>query len=352
MESASWRNKPALRASVRLTKLNMRSLIRAILIGCLAVAAYGQNYLGYRQSANVQDQQNRNLNLANLPAQKLGRNDLVALSVYDFPEVSRTVRIGDDGFIRLPMVKQPIKAEGLMPGELERAVATELKAEQLMIDPVVTVTVVEYDSRPISVVGAVNSPTTFQATAPISLLDALAKAGGLTDDAGLEILVTQSPRSSEEKRDALVRRIPVRDLIDASDPQLNIKLTGGEEVRVPPIGKVYVVGQVKKPGAYPVQDGSDTTVLQMLALAEGLDGVFDKKAYIYRKTDSSGTKTEIVVPLHEILKRKSPDIVLTANDILYIPENANKKIALAALDRLLTFGSTAGASAIVYSQIR
>jgi protein involved in polysaccharide export with SLBB domain len=149
-----------------------------------------------------------------------------------------------------------------------------------------------------------------------------------------------------------VRRIPVRDLIDASDPQLNIKLTGGEEVRVPPIGKVYVVGQVTKPGAYPVQDGSDTTVLQMLALAEGLNGVFDKKAYIYRKTDNSGNKTEIVVPLRAILKRKSPDIVLTANDILYVPENANKKIALAALDRLLTFGSTAGASAIVYSQIR
>lgn len=334
------------------SRIHMRRFIQTLLVGCLATAAYGQNFTEYRQSASLQDQQNRSLNLANLPAQKLGRNDLVALSVYDFPEISRTVRIGDDGFIRLPMVKQPIKAEGLMPGELERAIVDELKKEQLMIDPVVTVTVVEYDSRPISVVGAVNSPTTFQATAPISLLDALAKAGGLTDDAGLEILVTQSPRSSEGKRDALVRRIPVRDLIDASDPQLNIKLSGGEEVRVPPIGKVYVVGQVKKPGAYPVQDGSDTTVLQMLALAEGLDGVFDKKAYIYRKTDSSGTKTEIVVPLHEILQRKSSDIVLTANDILYIPENASKKIALEALDRILTFGSTAGASAIVYSQMR
>jgi Periplasmic protein involved in polysaccharide export len=330
----------------------MRSFIRAVLIACIAVAAYSQNYAEYRQSASLRVQQNTNTDLANLPAQKLGRNDLVALSVYDFPEVSRTVRIGADGFIRLPMVKEPIKADGLMPGELEQAVAAELKTEQLIIDPVVTVTVVEYDSRPISVVGAVNAPTTFQATQPISLLDAIAKAGGLTDDAGLEILVTQSSRSSEEGRAALVRRIPVRDLIDASDPQLNIKLNGGEEVRVPTIGKVYVVGQVKKPGAYPVQDGADTTVLQMLALAEGLDGVFDKKAYIYRKTDSSGTKSEIAVPLRAILKRKSPDIVLTANDILYIPENANKKIALAALDRLLTFGSTAGASAIVYSQIR
>lgn len=328
----------------------MRSFTRLILSACVGFAACAQTSPTYGQIGSTQYRQD--MTLANLPAQKLGSNDLIALSVYDFPELSRTVRITTGGMIRLPMVKNPVKAEGLMPAELERAIEDELKREQLMVDPMVTVTVVEYSSRPVSVVGAVKAPITFQATEPISLLDAIAKAGGLADDAGLEILVKKSADKSEGGQPDLVKRISVRELIEASDSDLNIKLTGGEEVLVPHIGKVYVVGMVHKPGAYPVQDGSDTTVLQMLALAEGLDGVFEKHAYIYRKTDDSGTKSEIVVPLRQILQRKSPDIVLSANDILYIPENANKKMALAALDRILSFGSSAGATALAYSQIR
>src|SRR5271166_944589 len=61
---------------------------------------------------------------ANLPAQRIGANDLVAVSVYDVPELTRTVRVGADGLVRLPMLKQRIKAEGLMPGELETAIAS------------------------------------------------------------------------------------------------------------------------------------------------------------------------------------------------------------------------------------
>src|ERR1035438_3747717 len=68
----------------------------------------------------------------NLPAQPVGANDLVAVSVYDTPELSRTVRIGADGFMRLPMLKRRIKAQGLMPSELESAIAEALQAEKLI----------------------------------------------------------------------------------------------------------------------------------------------------------------------------------------------------------------------------
>src|SRR3954471_9311156 len=82
-------------------------------------------------------------NTANLPAQKIGPRDLIAIQVYDSPELTRTVRIGDDGFGRLPMVTQRIKAEGLMPTDLEVSVAGALEAEGLIIDPFVTITVAE-----------------------------------------------------------------------------------------------------------------------------------------------------------------------------------------------------------------
>ena len=95
---------------------------------------------------------------SNLPIQRIGMNDLIAISVYDAAEFSRTVRVDAEGFIRLPMLKSRLKAAGLMPVELESAVAEALQAAELIVEPFVTVTVAEYNSRPINVMGAVEEP--------------------------------------------------------------------------------------------------------------------------------------------------------------------------------------------------
>ncbi|MDQ6760569.1 MAG: hypothetical protein M3Z32_12000, partial [Acidobacteriota bacterium] len=85
--------------------------------------------------------------------------------------------------------------------------------------------------------------------------------------------------------------------------------------------------------------------------AEGLQGISTDNAYIYRK-EGSGSKNEIPVNLKSIMQRKSPDIPLVANDILYIPENHGRKMGLLALEKILLFGSTAGATALSYGMIR
>ncbi len=283
---------------------------------------------------------------ANLPAQAVGPNDLIAVSVYDSPELSRTIRVGADGFIRLPMLQQRIKAEGLYPADLETAIASAIKDEEILVDPYVTVTIAEYHSRPISVAGAVRAPLVFQAERPTTLLEAIAKAQGLREDAGAEILISKPQADGDNKAMVLTRRIDVRALMNQADPEANIVLTGGEEIRVPEVGKIYVVGNVKKPGAFPAKDGADTTVLQMLALAEGLAPYADKQAFIYRR-DGTG-KAEIAIPLDQIMKRKAKDVVLSANDILYIPDNKGRRLGTAALEKILLFGSTAGATALIY----
>lgn len=165
---------------------------------------------------------------ANLPTRQLGANDLVAVSVYDAPELTRTVRVEPDGLIHLPLVKRGIQAAGLLPNKLETAIATALKEEQILVDPFVKVTVVEYHSRPISVMGAVRKPVTFQAVVGVTLLDALARAEGLTPEAGTEILVSRP--------EGPVQRIPVKQLINAADPAVNVRLDGGKkcECRKPP----------------------------------------------------------------------------------------------------------------------
>ena len=219
------------------------------------------------------------------------------------------------------------------------------------MDPYVTVTIAEYSSRPISVNGAVRMPLVFQAAGPTTLLEALARAQGLREDAGHEILVSRSQPGADGNPVTLTRRISVHALIDDADPAMNLKLTGGEEIRVPEVGRIYVVGNVKKPGAFPVQDGADTTVLQMLALAEGLGPFPGKQAYIYRR-EGVGTKNEIPVPLDKIMARKSPDVPLMANDILYITDNKGKRLGVRALEAVIGFGTGAGATALVYGTLR
>lgn len=287
----------------------------------------------------------------NLPAQRIGANDLIAVSVYGSPELTRTVRVSAEGLIRLPMLANRIRATGLLPSELEIEIASSLREEQILVDPVVTVTIAEYNSRPISVAGAVNHPTTFQAYTEVSLLDAITRAGGLHRDAGPEILVSRSQPGRAGKPVALVQRIPVKRLIDGADPEWNVKLYGGEEVRVPEAGRVFVVGNVVKPGAYLVNDSSGTSVLKILALAEGLAPFATKQAFIYRK-EASGEKNEIEIPLRKILDRQEPDISLQAQDILYVPDNRSRRAKMKALEKILTFGAATASGMLIWGIAR
>ncbi len=286
---------------------------------------------------------------ANLPSQAIGPNDLIAVSIYDAPELSRTIRVGADGHFALPMLKQRLMANGLYPANLEAVISAALREEEILVSPDVTVTIAEYHSHPISVSGSVKLPLVFQAEGPTTLLEAIARAQGLNADAGREILISRPQPGSDGKTVMLTRRISVRSLFDDADPALNVTLTGGEEIRVPEIGRIYVMGNVKKSGSFPVQDGADTTVMQMLALAEGLSPFANKQAFIYRR-EGAGSKNEIAVPLDKIMKRQAPDVPLTANDILYIPDNRGKRIGMAALEKVLLFGGTAGATALIYTR--
>ena len=285
----------------------------------------------------------------NLPAQALGPNDLIGVAVYDSPELTRTVRVGADGTIRLPMLHRAVRASGLLPADLEQAIAQALVAEQIVLDPHVTITVVEYHSRPISVAGAVKTPVTFQAVGPVSLLEALTRAGGPAATAGQDVLVAVPSRGD---REGVIRRIPIRQLIEGEDPTLNLTLEGGEEVRVPEIGRVFVVGNVRRPGAYPLDRAEDTSVMKVLALAEGLAAYAGKEAYIYRREGNASEPKELRIELRSILKRKAADQTLRAGDVLYVPDASGRRLGLAVLERALLFGSTAGATALIYGQAR
>jgi polysaccharide biosynthesis/export protein len=312
-------------------------------LGWLALTGAGRAQQADRA---VSSTPNLEYSYSNLPTEPVGPDDLLALSVYDSPELTRTVRVDADGNIRLPMVKTPIQVKGMVPAQVEAAVARALTSGKVLVDPIVTVTIVEYQSRPVNVVGAVKTPIVFQATRPIPLLDALARAGGIREDAGSDIIVSR-PVTQAGKTGQAKETIPVRKLIDNADPSLNILLHGGEEVLVPEAQKIYVVGNVRKPGAYPVRTDEETTILQLLALSEGLAPYSSKIAYVYRR-QPGGSKTEVPVELAKIMKRKSPDVPLQPNDILYIPDNSGKRVTAQTIDRLAGLGTATATDYIIW----
>ncbi len=283
-----------------------------------------------------------------LPSQTLGPDDLVQILVPYCPELSRSFRISSDGSLALPLLKQRLQAAGLQPIDLEKKVAEALVAEQVLADPVVNISVLEYRSKPVSVVGAVNHPLTFQAAGETTLLDAIAKAGGLAPTVGSEITVTHHAQAPDGTTRVTVQSIPVRGLIQNSDPKLNVKLVGDEEVRVAEAGKIFVAGNVKKPGSFAMQDNTDTTVVKALALSEGLQAYSTREAYIYREKGIGVPREEITVPLSQILARKAPDVVLEPDDILYVPESAGKKATAKVLAQIAGFGSSTAAGVLIY----
>jgi polysaccharide export outer membrane protein len=309
---------------------SMKLLFGTLLLGAMACSLWAQGESASLPSTSI------------LPSKKILPNDLVGITVFGEPELTRTVRVDPQGLIRLPLLKDQIKADGLMPEQLEKVIAEALKNEQILVDPFVTVTVAEYYRplrKPISVVGAVRTPTTFQSVEPVTLIEAITRAGGVSPEAGSEILITPARQADPDGKltestgatTGLVKRVRVKSLVDATDPSGNLILTGGEEIRVPDAGHIYVFGNVKKPGTLPVEDSSDATVFKAIALSEGLAQYASKQGYIFRREVGSSTRNEIPVDLRKIVDHKVPDVPLIANDILYVPDNTGRRNTMTTL---------------------
>jgi polysaccharide export outer membrane protein len=284
-----------------------------------------------------------------LPVQKLGPDDLIQIQVFGFPEFSRAARISASGTIQLPLVKQPIAIAGKIPSEIETEISETLKNAELVVNPAVTVSILEYGSHPVTVAGAVKIPVLFQAVGRVTLIDAITRAGGLAIDAGPEILINRRPTAGNEGKPTITQHINAHLLFSEDGGESNIVLLGGEEIRVPTAGKVYVLGDVKGSGAFPVTDNSDTTVLKVLSLAGGVGSYSSAEAYIIRRDEVTGTKRRIAIDLKGILKQKVADYPLLADDIFFVPDDTKRRQTALILDRLSTYGAAIATGLIIYT---
>lgn len=252
----------------------------------------------------------------------IGPGDELRVEVFDTPEMTQTVRVTDSGEIPLVFIGN-VKVATLTPGEAARAIEDMLKTKQFMTHPQVTVSVEEYATQQISVVGQVHSPGNYSIGAPLPVIRVLSSAGGLTDVADRNITI---------QRHGDPERTVKYFLSNNSDAALanSVLVYPGDTVLVPKAGIVYVLGDVGRPGGYAMADNdSQMTVLEVVATAGGANKTaIMAKVKLVRKT-SNGT-TEIPIPLGAMEKGKQADIALQPNDILFVPFSYMKNVAFNA----------------------
>ena len=214
---------------------------------------------------------------ASPPAEyQIGPEDILRVTVYGNEDLTQTVVVQSDGTFVFPLIGR-VKGGDLTPKELERKI-TVLLSQGFIRNPQVTVLVQEYRSKTIFVVGEIMRPGTYPLSGSRTLVEALAKAGPTTSNAGGEVVIVrphgdvQGPVLPNQVEGAAattaeVIRVNMPD-IQAGDLSKNVVLRPNDTVFVPLAPKVFVSGEVRNPGAYPFAAG--TTVRQAISLAGGL----------------------------------------------------------------------------------
>jgi polysaccharide export outer membrane protein len=277
----------------------------------------------------------------------LGPDDQISIRVLDADEISpQPVRIDAQGNISLPLAGR-VPVAGLTVEQLEAEITKRLK--NYLLKPTVSVTITEFRSQPISILGAVNRPGVHQLQGHKNLFEALALAEGLRTDAGGEIVITRRkewgviplPGAVEEEGGAFsVAKVSVKSVMGAKNPNQNIDMRPNDVISVPKAEMIYVVGSVRRPGGFVLSEKETLSVLQALSLAEGLDrAAAAKNATILRAVPGSTQHSELPVNVQKILTGKSADMPLQANDVLFIPNNTAKSVALRSVDALVQTGS-------------
>lgn len=237
------------------------------------------------------------------PGFTIGPGDTVQITVLGRPELAATGNVSGDGLVTAALVGA-VPVLGLTPQQAAQRIARAYKDGQFLVDPQVTVTMTEYQSQQLSVLGEVTSPGRFPMRTRLSILDALALAGGIKAT-GAQLAYILRPE------DAVVTRyeVDLDALLQAGAGQQYFELLAGDTVVVPKAEVFYIYGEVKAPNAYPLKSG--TTVIQALSLAGGLTDKGSDRRIDIKRRDAGGRLQTVAASLNDSLK---PD------DVVYIRE--------------------------------
>jgi polysaccharide export outer membrane protein len=233
----------------------------------------------------------------------LGGGDTVSITVFQQPDLSTVARISqDDGTITFPLLGE-VEISGLTPESAARKISKLLKDGGYLKRPEVALTVKEFQSQKVPVMGRVNQPGEYALKGESRVIDMISQAGGLKEDAADKIVVVKESAVKTTKHEV--------DLLAfyAGDMSQNIKVTEGDFILVPKMDTFYIHGEVKRPGMYRLERGM--TTMQALSVGGGISDRGSLKDIKVTRRLSDGKTKKVEVKLTDELQ---PD------DVVYVKE--------------------------------
>jgi len=271
----------------------------------------------------------------------IGTYDLIEISVLGVSDFSREMRVNNAGMIRLPFLGE-IKLEGLTPAQAEAKLAGILHPDYVR-NPQVSVIIKEPRSRMFSILGAVKNPGQYQMLEPITLVTAVASAGGLDlSKAGDEVIVQRSSGIPDPQTVPATAVVTSTDLPAPTTYQIHVdlkKLLEGDLTRDIPIqpGDVisipereedlfFVIGDVNRPGSFEFPKDQGIKLSRAIGIAGGPTRTSSTKKTALIRQHQDGTVERIAVNLDKVLKGEAPDLELHPNDMLFVPGSIEKSL--------------------------
>jgi polysaccharide export outer membrane protein len=244
----------------------------------------------------------------------VGPRDVLDIRVLEDQSMSGRVTVADDGQIVLNVIGK-VAVAGLTAAQIESKLKSLL--DNFLTKATISVQVVEFASKPISVVGAVVRPGRIGATGSTTLIQAITEAGGLAAGHGNQIYVLRTARNGLSEQ----LSIDVDELMVRGNPDVNIPLAPNDLVNIPvdPPVTVYVMGEVMRPGQAQFRRSQNPTLLQAIADAGGPTDRASKKV-IVKRVAGGGKQETIIVNYRDIIRGKTKDVVLQDNDTVVLEE--------------------------------
>jgi len=239
----------------------------------------------------------------------LGAGDYVRVVVYGDADLTRETRVSEDGLITLPLIGE-VKVGNLSVIECERRIAEQLKKGGFIANPQVSLLVLEFKSKTVSVLGGVYKPGRYPITHPTDIKDIVAEAGGLIPEASEIITVVRGDKRSQFDLNEIIER---RNLNEQ-----DVRLVGDETVYIT-LRDVVVAGQVLRPGKYGIQGGM-RKISDFVALAGGSTELAGEVLFFTSAQSGSAITQEINID--ELFRSPASQInkELSSGDVIYVPK--------------------------------
>jgi polysaccharide biosynthesis/export protein len=234
---------------------------------------------------------------------QLGEGDLLLIKVYDMDDLTTTARVDADGQIAFPLIGQ-VNVDGLTIQQVRDQISA-LLADGYLVNPQVSVLIQEHRSNKVVIVGEVVRPGLYELQGEMSLLELISRAGGLTSDAGNMVRIRHDKSVADGEK-----VIDLAKLMGNQSSRVDMVLMNNDNVFVEKAGLVYVTGEVGKPDAYKVKEG--TTVVKAITMAGGFSKLAAKsKVKLVRVVDGK----------EQVFERVSMNQAIQPDDVIIVPES-------------------------------